>query len=505
MKKLLLILLLFTIKAEAASQANLYLASANAGANDGSSCANAHIYTFFNSSGNWGSGSTQIGPDTFVHLCGTITVPSNTVGLTFQGSGTSGHVITIVFEAGAILQSTNFSGNGAIYTGGTKDYWTIDGGANGVIQNTDNGSSPTFGHQTDSAGIYGPTSTHCEVKNLTISNIYVKNTADSQGGGDALDINYSSDCRIHNNVVHDAQLCSNWSLSGTISNLEIDHNTFYHCNWSTGMGASAVTTTTSIKWHDNECYDWQNWDDESANQFHHNGLFVYMQGGADAGSTINGLQGYNNYFHGDPGVHMTGLFFIEVGVGNGTNVTPQFFNNVSYLNTNVPSNGHIKIGNQNVTAPSIYNNSFQNAVNIGGNCVSLTNITMAVSKNNIFLNCGQAWYIESGGSLAASDYNDYYGNTYLGPGVQENATLSAWQMATGFDSHGINTAPNLSVAFVPNVGSPLISAGVNLTSLSITELDSDKAGVARPASAAWDIGALQYVAPTLGTKRLVIR
>ena len=51
---------------------------------------------------------------------------------------------------------------------------------------------------------------------------------------------------------------------------------------------------------------------------------------------------------------------------------------------------------------------------------------------------------------------------------------------------------NLSGAYKLQAGSPAIGAGVNLTSLGITGLDTDAAGVARPATGAWDIGAYQY-------------
>src|SRR3989338_2937505 len=74
-------------ESEAASS-NIYLSQSAAGSGDGSSCANARAVSFFNASGNWGTGATQIVPGTVVHLCGTITTD-----LTFQGSGASGSQI----------------------------------------------------------------------------------------------------------------------------------------------------------------------------------------------------------------------------------------------------------------------------------------------------------------------------------------------------------------------------------------------------------------------------
>src|ERR1017187_2879848 len=76
-----------------ASAASVYVAQTAAGSANGSSCANAYALTFFNTSVNWGSGTSQIGAGTTVHLCGTISSP-----LSAQGSGISGSPVTIVFD-----------------------------------------------------------------------------------------------------------------------------------------------------------------------------------------------------------------------------------------------------------------------------------------------------------------------------------------------------------------------------------------------------------------------
>ena len=69
-----------------ASASNIYIAQTAAGSADGTDCADAYAYTFFNTASNWGSGSSQIGPGTTVHLCGTITVPLNNSGLIVHGA-----------------------------------------------------------------------------------------------------------------------------------------------------------------------------------------------------------------------------------------------------------------------------------------------------------------------------------------------------------------------------------------------------------------------------------
>src|SRR3989344_4604412 len=89
-------------ESEAASS-NIYIAQSAAGSADGSSCANARAVSFFNASGNWGTGATQIGPGTVVHLCGTITTY-----LTFQGSGASGSPV-VVDGTGATMSGVGFT------------------------------------------------------------------------------------------------------------------------------------------------------------------------------------------------------------------------------------------------------------------------------------------------------------------------------------------------------------------------------------------------------------
>src|ERR1700693_3618937 len=66
-----------------AQSANIYLAQSALGSANGADCNDAYSYSFFNSSGNWGTGGAQIGPGTTVHLCGTFTGTPGQTLLTF--------------------------------------------------------------------------------------------------------------------------------------------------------------------------------------------------------------------------------------------------------------------------------------------------------------------------------------------------------------------------------------------------------------------------------------
>ena len=151
-----------TTQANAGASGNIYIAQNATGSNNGSSCANAYAVSFFNTSSNWGNGTGKISPGTTVHLCGTIT--SQLVG---QGSGTSGSPITIYFEPNAKISMPA----GTLMNMQNENYIVIDGGTNGILENTDNGTN--LDNQIAASGIYASGSGNLEIKNLTIQNLYV--------------------------------------------------------------------------------------------------------------------------------------------------------------------------------------------------------------------------------------------------------------------------------------------------------------------------------------------
>lgn len=139
--------------------ADIYITQNTSGANTGADCANAHSAAWFN--------ANATGGNTY-HLCGTFTGAANSTMLTIPVSGSAGNILYVLFETGAVLTSPQWHANGAIYITG-KSYVTIDGGTNGLIENTDNGTSKTY--HAYSAGILASGS-YLTIKNLTINNIY---------------------------------------------------------------------------------------------------------------------------------------------------------------------------------------------------------------------------------------------------------------------------------------------------------------------------------------------
>jgi len=95
-------------------------------------------------------------------------------------AGTNGNPVTIKFETGAKLSAPYWSANGAIALT-SKDNVVIDGGTNGIIENTDNGTGKTY--VAASAGVSTSLCNNLEIKNLTIQNMLLHYWADTTGTG----------------------------------------------------------------------------------------------------------------------------------------------------------------------------------------------------------------------------------------------------------------------------------------------------------------------------------
>jgi hypothetical protein len=481
-----------------AQASDIYIAQSATGKNSGQDCANAFAYTFFNKPGNWGTNSGQIGPGTTVHLCGVFvdSTPGDTL-LSFQGSGSSGSAITLLFEPDSSLTNTAYWGSntaGAIQVN-ARSYLVIDGGPNGLIQNTGNGTGLTYEH--NSSGVVALNSSNVTIKNLNISQIcnYRGSASDTTGcvtSGSydtGITVNGGIDNTIINNTVHDSAICifyEPWTgQTGTL----ISSNTAYHCNWGIGVAApSALATGLVIS--GNDIYDSFNWDNPS-DTFHHNGIHIYSvsSGSGLVGTTIN-----NNYIHGTmsgclPNSCTTAWIYLDQNAGKITGTLG--FNNVLVNggSTQGPGNGYIT-GAQGVW----YNNTiYGNGLGTG-----ITAASGTIIQNNVLANLRQ--FIFGPSSALAMDYNSYMAISpsgcsawvWGGGTCTGQANISAWRAACACDQHSTyNNGVTVSPSGPPLAGSPVLTLGENLTFLAVTGLATDKAGVARPSTGAWATGAFQ--------------
>jgi len=288
---------------------DIYIAQVAAGAATGADCADALVYSFFNTSGNWASSFTagKVSPGTTVHLCGTIT-GTNTANvniLTTQGNGLSGSPITILFESGAIVQSPACPGG----SGGSNacilapnSFIVINGGTNGIVESMLNGDSGATNclsgtctiQQALTTGV-AITGTNDTVENLTVTHMCMHTFQDNDGGfyqGNCNGIYASNTSALMTqNTVDNAST----ALAGGNSSQEYSFNTLTYCNRCIVVGASAGDVYTGDKFHNNDISQLYTWDDGAGNNYHHNGIMFEVVG---SGGQFIAPQVYDNYFHG---------------------------------------------------------------------------------------------------------------------------------------------------------------------------------------------------------------
>jgi hypothetical protein len=489
-------LIVLALGCTAARANDIYIAQNATGLYTGQNCANAYAYTFFNTSSNWGTGANQIGPGTTVHLCGTLTGAAGSTLLTFQGSGASGSPITLHFEFGAILQAPYFAGGyqnaaGAIVVSG-KNYITVDGGTNGLIQNTDNGS--VLDYQQASTGINIQAANNIEVKNLSLLNLYVRSDVQNEVQPAALGVSVigaSANILVHNLVLSWADVGFQivYPAGSTMSNVQIYANTVTHTGTAVAAGESNTNAALAgLSIYNNDFSGGSDWWDPNDN-YHLNHIHLWS---VATGTSVTNVQVYNNYLHGDfggdlygPG-HQTGSVFMEGSPGT---LSGYVYNNL-ITQTNLgdyASNGLIVLGAVSV---GVYNNTLigNGAAGIG---VDFWSGYSGTANNNSISDSGYYMYAQPGSSPTI-DYNNYYNGAAWRNGSSLYPTMAAWQ-AAGFDAHGSMGNPNLSAAYLPtSSSSALIRSGANLTRLGVAALDSDRSGVARPPTGNWDIGAYEF-------------
>jgi hypothetical protein len=521
-----LLLLGMVIGGGTARANDIYLAQGATGANNGSSCANAYAYTFFNTAGNWGGAANQIGPGTTVHLCGTLTCPTNGNLLTAQGSGASGNPVTILFDTATGGNMTSpVCSNGFIVLD-NRSHFIIDGGTtcgyvnggvtacSGHIQNTQNGTGLAYQSHAPAVISAGGSTSDVEIRNLQIGPIYLKTgTADDVGGspGPRCVIfggsTSNSIFNIHNNVMHDA----GWCLNGGANNLTIAYNEIYNIDHALGMGQYTDTPTTfsTISIHDNHVHDEVLWDTDD-NSFHHDGFHLFSYCGTLVGGNnttcpqtiITGINIYNNRFDGDIGGNYNASIFFEGNIQNAN-----IFNNINVIH----SSKNTQEGNGFFNGYGTNINSFNNTVIGQGSAIQTAKFSIfagpgQVIRNNLYTDGGMIsttgpWpnscpFTAPGGQGTFScvnlsytfSTNAYFGPTDFGNGFGYTNCTGATCSGNGFLNFNASGFASFEAA-TPEVGgvfrelttstilntstgaelsgSPTIGAGTNLSSLCI--------------------------------------
>lgn len=350
------ILLLFAAPIAAS---DIYVAQSASGNADGSNCDNPYAISFFNSSANWGSNLGQIGPGTTVHLCGTITT-----ALTVQANGTSASPITILFESGARISMPATPQTGAIALTG-RQYIIVDGGTNGIIESTNNGTSKAT--RTNSVGVE-VTGSNLIVRGIRFQNLYAYTCCGSDSGGVGVyGAGTMTNLRIYNNVFTAMFAGVELQLGPASGNNEVDHNSLPNSDVAWGIAvvegySNSFSSSSYI--HDNDITpgsgatpgSGNSWCTGSTNYNHLDPIHTWSQG--SAGGMLKDYI-YNNYIHGTFCVvggtaNSTAAIFWEAGVdgGNAPN-TATVFNNVILMQGGHPGDG--AMFSQARTNGAIYN------------------------------------------------------------------------------------------------------------------------------------------------------
>lgn len=525
-RKLLLIMsfmMLFT-PLMFASATNVYI-TPNGNA-QGACTANPQAPAWFNNPANWGTGAGQIGPGTVVLLCGTFSNPS-TQSLTFQGSGTSGKVITLLFDYANGANFTSPAWTTPPIQLNSQSYVLIDGGVpcgkdhgddnwtacatkqtgTGIIQNSGNGT--LLANQVSSNFIVGANGTFTggcghdiEIRNLLLLNAYVKSGPDSStaAGSQAM---YLIGCG-QNVYLHDLTSTYGHALAGlganssSATNWDISYNVLAHGTWGAIMAVgNSPATPSNWRIHDNDINLFADWSDPSG-IYHLDGIFVY--GNSPTGYP-DGVYIYNNYLHGTWGTGSqcpTGYMYLS-----GWLKDTYAFNNVIQVTGQYACNGDIALADeQSIYA---YNNTH---VGVGGSTASggadpAFNSASVTYENNISDNIQApiTFASDTMSVFSTFDHNDWFGYTGSWRVSSSWYSWSQWQSQTcgraGCDANGSSGDPKLSASFVPQSGSAAIGLGTNLYSIcngqanpGLGALCYDKNGNPRPSSGAWDAGAI---------------
>jgi hypothetical protein len=513
--RILLVSVILIIGATMASASDIYLAQNAQGANTGADCADARAATFFNSSANWGTGAGQIGPGTTVHLCGTINGSAGGNGLTFQGSGASGNPITLKFESGAVLQAPYWGGGGsslggAIIMNGVS-YVTVDGGTNGLVRATLNGTpggacpgGTCSSTAHDGNGIMFRNCSNCALQNLEVGPIYKRTstsdetTASSVGCRAVSKEGTCTNCMIQHNKLHDASSLIFYDLpSGSDSNLSISYNDMHDTSAGVviAQGNGETGVLSSFSFNGNSVHDFASWNDHSSYNFHHDGIHVWTYT-----SALSGINIYDNHFYGDFGSGTSWIYYEQYAGGTGAiNIFNNLFNFKAVPDPNLGAGGSRSIELEgNTVAAKIYNNTIYGLPATGTIASGIyMNATSAVPdlRNNIIGGTLEA-LLEGSRISTASNGNvyDFSGGSSITIGGGYNGSnFSGWQSACSCDGSSSATPPNLDSSYnISNISSSAYQRGDNLTGDPSAIIDRDLAGLARLSSGAWEAGAYTY-------------
>lgn len=421
--------------------------------------------------------------------------------LVIPSSGSAGNEIQIVFEAGAKFSAAVWS-SGAIYAG-HKSYLVINGdqsnGRQGVIECTDNGTN--LGNKSSAYGVRLNTCHHVTVKNLTISNIYVRvEGTETNDYGHGVSCYYGSGDDTMNNIIvtncliHDAYIGCWFSYVGTCTDLEFSNSEVYNTNWCGAAGnANNTATLDGLRVYGNWFHDWTCWDETASVRFHHNGFFTWGNSGGEA----TGVKYYNNkigpnFTNAVGGNHSTSGLFVQNSV-----LDVLIYNNIFVATDDNPSTGFIYLnpGAWVTSAYRIYNNTWTGALSgIGINFTPASTgagTQTVVIRNNIIEGVETAISIFNNETVSLSSNKNIIYQCHATKTFSISDSSSSWFRSfsqwqdLGYDLDSVDSDPYLT-DYIPSPISPAVGVAEDLSAY----FNTDYAWNIRLPP--WDIGAYMH-------------
>lgn len=479
---------------------NIYVSQNGSGVQDGSSPANSFSVLWLNTGTSWGNGLGKIDAGDTVRLTGTIT---EKIGI--GGSGSPGNPIVILFEKNSKISMAYW--DGFAIGANSKSHVVVDGGENGTIEATDNGTTRTNRHG-NCGGVKFLNVAYGQIKNLHIKDLYVRTpfSSDSIGGatGIYIDGNASSNLQIHHNTISEVESGVAWTIRQGLKNVSIFSNTISRMSNGIFIGNSGANCTAdSVDIHHNDISEGFVWE---GGGFHNDGIQVFS---LSSGCFITHLRIHENYIHGDMGLNTTGFCFLSGG--DGTHIIGALmYNNIfSADSSRSPANGFFTI--KDVAGAKIFNNT---VISKGGSSIGVhlnSGANSTTIKNNIFhkISCGIYCTTKvSGSQVDTSDFNIFYGliNTTLA--MSSNTGFKTWPqwLALGYDANSLTNDPQLVNNYQLQSTSPAIDNGTS----AISGFSDDIQDTPRPQGASWDIGAFEYIdcsayKPSLGNDTTICK
>jgi hypothetical protein len=331
---------MYTASAILTAGKDIYVSQGGAGGSNGTDRADPYSLAWLNNSANWGTCDTsQINPGDTIHLLGVITT-----NILIQGSGIPGYPITLYFEPDAMCSAptlgTTAPYNYWIYADGRHDL-VIDGGLNGLLQCTSNGTPASYLMCKTNNGIvttnYGTSPfqnfvcgihaagngvNNFTVRNLTISNLYNRlpssddpGSAGSSGNSIAIALS-GNNILIENNTIYNSQDGIDYTFGGdtTSSNLTIVGNTLIGWNHGINPGTSGTNVSPilyNVLISGNRLDGMDVYEDaygtNGTYEYHRDGIFFVNECYTNNPSHTNSNAEYPTNFPGTPAGYYFGL------------------------------------------------------------------------------------------------------------------------------------------------------------------------------------------------------